>query len=232
MRRRLTLGIAAAIVVLALVAASAQAATLNVAGSKRCYREGDALIVTGSGFTAGQPVNFVLAGQDVGSLTADAAGNVSAPLTIGANTFRGVATRTLIATDATNPANVGQAQFLGAALAVGIRPKNGAVGRRVRISASGFTTGKRLYAHVRRRGFKRDFFIGKLKGPCRTLKVRRRVLPRGLSAGVYNVQFDTRRKFSRKTKVYVPFTVTVSPGVGSAGLLGQARLTQTVLFSR
>jgi hypothetical protein len=230
MRRRLAPAVVAA--ALALVAASAQAATLSVAGSKRCYRAGDALIVSGSGFTAGQPVNFVLAGQDVGTLDADAAGNVSAPLRIGSNTFRGVAARTLIATDASNPANVGQAQFLGAALAVGIRPRNGAVGRKVRINASGFTTGKRLYAHVRRRGFKRDVFIGKLKGPCRTLKVRRRVLPAGLPAGVYNVQFDTRRKYARKTKVYVPFTVTISPRAGAAGLLGQSRLTQTVLFSR
>jgi hypothetical protein len=218
---------------LALAAtASAQAATLTVAGSKSCYRTGDALIVTGSGFTAGQPVNFTLEGQDVGTLTADPVGNVSAPLNIGANTFRGVDTRTLVATDATNPANVGTAQFLGAALAVGIRPRNGAVGRRVRINASGFTTGRRLYAHVRRKGYRRNVLIGRLKGPCRTLKVRRRVLPTGLASGVYRVQFDTRRKYSRKTKVFVPFTVTVSPTVGGAGLLGQARLTQTVLFSR
>jgi hypothetical protein len=229
-RRFSTAALAAA---LALVAtASAQAATLAVAGSKSCYRAGDALIVTGSGYTPGQPVNFTLEGQDVGTLSADPAGNVSAPLNIGTNTFRGVSTRTLIGTDATNPANVGTAQFLGAALAVGIRPKNGAVGRKVRIKASGFTTGKRLYAHVRRKRYRRNIFIGKLKGPCHTLQVRRRVLPTGLASGVYNVQFDTRRKYSRKTKVFVPFTVTVSPTVGGASLLGQARLTQTVLFSR
>jgi hypothetical protein len=225
--------LAAAVLTAALTltaAVSAQAATLAVAGSKSCYRAGDVLTVTGSAFTPGQPVNFALQGRDVGTLTADAAGNVSAPLNI--PQFRGVATRTLVATDASNPANVGTAQFLGAALAVGVRPKNGAVGRKVRINASGFTTGRRLYAHVRRKGYRRNILIGRLKGPCRTLKARRRVLPTGLASGVYTVQFDTRRRYSRKTKVFVPFTVTVTPTVGGAGLLGHARLTQTVLFSR
>ncbi|MBA3263907.1 MAG: hypothetical protein H0T69_15830 [Thermoleophilaceae bacterium] len=230
MRRRVT--VVALAGALALVAAApADAATLTVAGSRSCYRTGDALIVSGSGFTPGQPVNFVLEGQDLGNLTADAAGNVSAPLSIGAETFRGVSRRTLIATDATNPANVATAQFLGSALAVKIRPRNGTAGRRLRINATGFTTGKRLYAHVLRRGYKRNVFIGKLKGPCRTAKARRRILPATLPAGVYTVQFDTKRRYSRKTKVWVRFRVTVTPTAGGAGL-GQARLTQTVLFSR
>ena len=216
---------------LALTAAtSAQAATLTLSGSKDCYRAGDQLTLTGTGYTPGAPVNVVLGELALGSEAADAAGNFSAPLTIG--TLKGVSTRTVTATDAVNPANVGRAQFLGAALAVGIRPRNGAVGRKVRIKASGFTTGRRLYAHVRRKGYRRNVFIGRLKGPCRTLQVRRRILPTGLASGVYNVQFDTRRRYSRKTKVFVPFTVTVSPTAGGAGLLGQARLTQTVLFSR
>ena len=53
-------------------------------------------------------------------------------------------------------------------------------------------------------------FIGKLKGPCRTTKARRRVLPAGLSTGVYTVQFDTKRRYSKKTKVWVQFRVTVT----------------------
>jgi len=219
--------------VLALVAAApAEAATLTVAGSRSCYRVGDALIVSGTGYTAGQPVNFVLGSQDLGSLTADAAGNVNSTLTIGPQTFRGVDTRTLTATDAANPANVATAQFLGSALAVTVRPRNGGAGRKLRIKATGFTTGKRLYAHVVRKRLRRNVFIGKLKGPCRTLKVRRKILSASLPSGVYTVQFDTKRRYSKKTKVWVQFNVTVTPTFGGAGLLGQARLTQTVLFSR
>ena len=139
--------------------------------------------------------------------------------------------RSLVATDAANPANVATTQFLGSALAVKVRPRNGAVGRRLRVNASGFTTGKRLYAHVVRRRYRRNVFVGKLKGPCRTAKARRRIVPSSLPAGVYTVQFDTRRKYSRKTKVWVRFSVTVSPRAGGASLV-QPRLTQTVLFSR
>jgi hypothetical protein len=83
-----------------------------------------------------------------------------------------------------------------------------------------------------RKRYRRNVFIGKLKGPCRTLKLRKRVLPTSTPTGVYTVQFDTRRRYSKKTKVWVRFTVTVSPTIGGAGLFGQSRLTQTVLFSR
>jgi hypothetical protein len=204
-------GAALAVLVAMLgLAAEAQAATLTLAGTQSCYRAGDALIISGTGFTPGGPVNFTLDNQNLGTLTADAAGNVSSPLTI--RGLRGIRTRTLIATDATNPANVGTAQFLGSALSVRVRPKNGAAGRRLRLNAAGFTTGKRLYAHVIRKRFRRNVFIGKLKGPCHTLKARRRVLPASLASGDYTVQFDTKRRYSKKTKVWVRFRVTVTPG--------------------
>jgi len=213
-----------------VVAAPAQAATLTLVGSKSCYRAGDTLTLTGSGFTAGGQASIALEGKDLGAVPTDAAGNFSTPLSIGA--LKGVSTRTLIATDAANPANVGQAEFLGSALGVTVRPRNGGAGRKLRVNASGFTTGKRLYAHIVRKRYRRNVFIGKLKGPCRTLKLRKRVLPASTPTGVYTVQFDTRRRYSKKTKVWVRFTVTVSPTIGGAGLLGQSRLTQTVLFSR
>jgi hypothetical protein len=198
--------------VLAL-AAQAQAATLTLTGTppKACYRAGDVLTITGSGFTPGQPVSFTLDNQQLtGQLTADAAGNISSPFTVGL--LRGIRTRTLVATDAFNPANVGSAIFLGSALQVTVRPKNGAAGRRLRINASGFTTGKRLYAHVLRKRYRRNVFIGKLKGPCRKLSKRRQVLSGALPSGRYTVQFDTKRKYSRKTKVRVRFKVTVTAG--------------------
>jgi hypothetical protein len=209
LRRRATIAALAAVLTLGATA-QAQAATLAVAGDKTCYRLGDALIVSGTGFTPGAPVSFTLDNQDLGSLTADAAGNISAPLTIG--TLQGIRTRTLIATDAANPATVASAQFLGSALSVTVRPRTGTAGRKLRIGAAGFTTGKRLYAHVLRKRYRRNVFIGRLKGPCRTLKARRGVLPAGLSAGQYTVQFDTKRRYSKKTKVWVRFSVTVTPG--------------------
>jgi len=228
MRPRMAAAFAAAVALVA--AAPAQAATLTLVGSKSCYRAGDTLTLNGAGFTPGGQASITLEGKDLGVVPTDAAGNFSAPLSIGS--LKGVSTRTLIATDASNPANVGQAQFLGSSLGVTVRPRNGGAGRKLRINASGFTTGKRLYAHIVRKRYRRNVFIGKLKGPCRTLKLRKRVLPASTPTGVYTVQFDTRRRYSKKTKVWVRFTVTVSPTVAGAGLLGQSRLTQTVLFSK
>jgi len=213
-----------------LAAAPAQAATLTLVGSKSCYRYGDTLTLSGAGFTPTSRASITLDASDAGAIDTDAAGSFTAQF--GIPTLRGVRMRTLIATDAANPANVAQAQFLGSALDVTVRPRNGGAGRKLRINARGFTTGKRLYAHIVRKRYRRNVLIGKLKGPCRTLKLRKRVLPAGTPTGVYTVQFDTRRRYSKKTKVWVRFTVTVSPTVGGAGLFGQSRLTQTVLFSR
>ncbi len=207
MRRRIAGTVAAAAVLLA-GAASAQAATLSVAGGKACYRAGDSLTLSGTGYTPGAPVDVTLEGRELGGLTADAAGNISSPLQVGS--LRGVSRRTLVATDATNPAITATAQFLGSALLVKVKPQNGAAGRKLRINASGFTTGKRLYAHILRKGYRRNVFIGKLKGPCRTLKKRKRVLSAGTPNGVYTVQFDTKRRYSKKTKVWYRFRVTVT----------------------
>jgi hypothetical protein len=207
MRRRIAVPVALAALTL-LGASAAEAATLSVAGNKACYRAGDALILTGAGYTPGAPVNITLEGRSLGSLTADAAGNISSPLQIG--NLRGVSRRTLVASDTTNPAITATTEFLGSALVVKVKPLNGAAGRKLRVSASGFTTGKRLYAHILRKGYRRNVFVGKLKGPCRTLKVRRRVLSAGTPNGVYTVQFDTKKRYAKKTKVWYRFRVTVT----------------------
>jgi hypothetical protein len=195
---------------LALAATPAEAATLSVSGSKSCYRAGDSLTVAGTGFTPSAPVNFTLDGEDLGSLTTDAAGSVSSTLNIGDDTFSDVATRTLTATDETNPTIIATAQFLGSALTVSVEPKNRTAGRKLRIRASGFTTGNRLYAHVVRKRYRRNVFIGTLRGPCHTLKLRKRVLPESTPSGRYKVQFDTKPWYSRQTQVWVSFRVKVT----------------------
>jgi hypothetical protein len=194
---------------LALLGASAaEAATLTAAGGKSCYRLGDSLILSGTGYTPGAPVAITLQGRQLGTLTADAAGNISSPLAVG--NLSGVKQRTLVATDGANSALTASTQFLGAALVVTVKPRNGSAARKLRLNASGFTTGKRLYAHVLRKGYRRNALIGKLKGPCRTLSVRKRVLQPGTAKGVYTVQFDTKKRYSKKTAVRYRFRVTVS----------------------
>lgn len=207
MRRRIAAPLVAAALAL-LGASAAEAATLSVAGGKSCYRQGDSLILSGTGYTPSAPVAITLQGKPLGTLTADAAGNISSPLQIGR--LSGVSRRTLVATDSANAANTASAQFLGSALVVTVKPRNGSAARRLRLKASGFTTGKRLYAHVVRKHYRRNVSIGKLKGPCRTLSVRKRVLPPGTAAGAYTVQFDTKKRYSKKTKVRYRFRVTVT----------------------
>jgi len=206
-RRRIAVPLVAG--ALALVGASAaEAATLSVAGGKSCYRAGDSLILSGTGYTPSAPVAITLQGKQLGTLTADAAGNISSPLQIGR--LSGVSQRKLIATDSANPANTATTQFLGSALVVKVKPRNGSAARKLRLNASGFTTGKRLYAHVLRKHFRRNILIGKLKGPCRTLSVRKRVLQPGTATGIYTVQFDTKKRYSKQTKVRYRFRVTVT----------------------
>jgi hypothetical protein len=208
-KRRVAVPVAALAAVL-LGASAAEAATLTATGTKDCYRAGDTLTLTGSGFTPNAPVNVTLEGRELVGQDpiADAAGNFSTPLQVG--NLQGVSQRALVATDATNPAITATTQFLGSALIVRVRPQTGTAGRRLRVSASGFTTGKRLYAHIIRKRYRRNVLIGKLKGPCHTLKVRKRVLTAGTPDGVYTVQFDTKRRYSKKTKVWYRFRVTVS----------------------
>jgi hypothetical protein len=208
MRRRIAVPLATLAVAL-LGASAAEAATLSIAGNKDCYRAGDSLTVSGTGYTPGGPVNVTFEGRQFGTLTADAAGNITTgSLPVGA--LRGVSQRTFVATDATNPAITATTQFLGAALVVKVKPQDGTAGRKLRVSASGFTTGKRLYAHILRKGYRRNVFIGKLKGPCHTLKKRKRVLTASTPNGVYTVQFDTKKRYSKKTKLGYRFRVTVT----------------------
>jgi hypothetical protein len=205
---RIRTSVAAVAGALALLGAgSANAATLTLDGSQSCYRAGDTLSLTGSGFTAGGVVDVKLDGGALGTVAADSAGNFSTPLKVGS--LEGVETHTVSAVDEANPTISATVSFLGSALAVEVSPRNGKPGRMMRLRASGFTTGDRLYAHITRKGRTRNLFVADLKGPCHTAKVRRRLLPASLATGVYKVQFDTKRHLSRRTATWVRFRVTV-----------------------
>lgn len=207
-------GVVAGVLLLALPAASAQAATLTLAPAKPCYRTGESVVMAGAGFTAGAGASVALDGQSIGSLTADAAGNFGSPLRFGA--FQGVRQHSLTATDAANPANVGSISFLAAAVTVRVRPSRGTPGRLLRVRSTGFTTGRRLWAHILRRGFRRDVRIGALRGPCHRGNTRRRIFNQDAATGTYTVQFDTNRRYSPRTEVRVRFRVNVFRRFGAS----------------
>ena len=211
---------------LALVAAPAAAAPLvGVRPVKQCYRSGEKPAFAGLGFTPSRGVNVLVDGVAIGSVPTNTAGVFAGTLTLGLAS--GEKVKTYSAVDQAVPALSGAVQLRVSALAVKVRPRNGTPGQKVRLRARGFTTGKRLWAHLRGH-IDRDIRVGRLKGRCHKLRKRRRIIPAGAPNGTYSVQFDTRRRYRRDRKVMARFTVSVYPfaRAGAAGATGE-RWTRT-----
>lgn len=218
MMRRAALALAAALTI--ALPASAEAAALALAPVKACYRTGETVSLSGSAFSPAANASVAIDGQALGTVPTDAAGNLATPLTFGR--FSGVGQHAVTATDSANAANVGSVAFTASAVTVRVRPESGRPGRRLRIRATGFTTGKRLWAHILRPGFRRNVRVGRLRGPCRRGNVRRRIFNPDAASGRYTVQFDTKRRYSRRTTVRVRFRVRVRRASGAASAAAAA----------
>jgi hypothetical protein len=208
-----SLAVAAGVAALAFPSA-ASAASLTVSPQKRCYGSGESLTFLGTGFTPTtdpanpNQANVTRPGTNVGLLNVDANGAFSGVLTVRLD--RGRETRTYTATDLTDPSITASTQITVSSVLVGLRPTNGPPGRILRINAHGFTTGKTLWAHVRRGRSKRNLKLGRLSGACGNLRTRRRLLPRDAAVGVYTVQFDTFRRYKANRAVRDAYTITVT----------------------
>ena len=145
----------------------------------------------------------------LGALSADPAGNVVAALTLGG--MSGVKTHALTATDGTNPALVASASILGTTRQVVVKPTNAKAGTKRRIKGYGFMSGPRVYMHVRGNGYSADKRIARPSGPCGTFATRRIIVPASAGTGRYRVQFDHKKKYSKKTRPRVVGTMTVAP---------------------
>jgi hypothetical protein len=188
--------------------AAAEAATVGIRPVKSCYRAGEQTFFGGSGFTPNGAVSVTADGSSLGSLSVASNGAFGGSLGIGLAS--GEKLKTYTATDQVDPSIAASTRVRVSALDVSVRPRRGRPGRRVRVKARGFTTGKRLYAHIRRgRRYKKNRRIGRLKGACRKLSKRTRFFSRRTPAGIYTVQFDTKRRYSRRTAVKLRFSVTV-----------------------
>jgi hypothetical protein len=206
---------AAAVALVAFLAfpAMASAATLGVLPGKPCYRVGETVLMGGSGYTPNGGIQVNANGRVIGLLAADGAGNLAASLRLGVPT--GLKTYTAI--DTSNTANQASTQLRVSSVAVSVKPKSGRPGRVLRIKARGFTTAKTLYVHILRGKKRLNRRVGKLKGACHTLSVRKKMFSRHTRAGTYTVQFDGKRHYSKKTKVKARFHVTVFARLASHG---------------
>ena len=119
-----------------------------------------------------------------------------------------------------SPANFATINPLATVFDVSVKPQGGNPARRRRIAARGFTEGKTLYVHVRRGGRGKNIRLGRLKRPCGTKKLRKRIFKRTAKTGTYKVQFDTRRRYTSKAFPKVTFRVQIfrvfRPSIASA----------------
>jgi 5-hydroxyisourate hydrolase-like protein (transthyretin family) len=205
---------ATALVALLAAPAVANAATMAVSPLKTCYRAGETVGLGGASYTPNTTVQVNSDGRVVGTVLSNAAGNFAGALQLGVPS--GERLKTYSAVDTANTANVASVQLRVSRLLVTVKPKNGRPGRILRVKARGFTTGKTLYAHVVRGHKKRNLRIGKLKGACHTLSVRKRIFSKRTKTGTYTVQFDSKRHYSKKRAVRYRFTVPVTARFATA----------------
>ena len=212
--------------------AGAQAATLGVANPKPCYGSGDVIRLAGSGYTPNQPVDVAADGRTVPpppgtERLADAAGNVALALRFGA-LAQPERVANFTATDRSNPANTAATQARVSRLNVGVRPAGGNPRRPRRVRTRGWTVrGTSVFAHIRRRGYKRDIRVGRLRGACRTSSRRVRLFGRNARPGRYRVQFDTFKRLKRKRTQRVIFRVTIRRVVRRATASGASSSSLT-----
>jgi hypothetical protein len=189
---------------------TASAAELDVEPSLPCYGSEHRVELVGTGFSENASVTVTREGEQLGVLQANGTGAFRTGLRLGQRNGRRTSTYT--ATDTSDPMLTASEQITVSETDVRLRPQTGAPGRRVRISAVGFTAGgKRLWAHVTRAERTRHISVGRLKGACKRITKRRRLLPRDAQVGVYNVQFDAFREYVPRRPQSVTYTITVRP---------------------
>jgi hypothetical protein len=126
--------------------------------------------------------------------------------------MRGAKSHGLTATDQTNPALVANTAFLGTTRQVVVKPQDADAGTPRRLKGYGFMSGPRVYMHVRGNGYSADKRIAKPSGPCGTFATRTVIVPASAGLGRYRVQFDRKKRYSKKTRPRTVGFMTVSPG--------------------
>lgn len=182
----------------------AEAATLTTPPCVRQIPGAKTFPVQGSGFTPGSFVRVTADGQFIGSVQADAAGNVNGalfPPSLSSST-RNQQTFQIVADD-------GQGQAFGPVAVPVTRvsvdlPNRARPRSRVRYQLYGFNPGERVYLHLRRGGKTRGTFsMGTAAGPCGTVTKRLRYMPLSrYSSGIYDYYFGHTPKFNRAQQIY------------------------------
>jgi hypothetical protein len=211
---KLPLAAAATAAVALAVPPVAWPATLTPSPEKPCYRggpgrDGEPVNLLGEGFSPSTTIDVSRNGEPFGQLTSDAEGAFNGLIQRLVQTS-GQERRVYRAIDSVDPARRASVRLLVTAVEVNLGPPDGVEpGRKLRIGARGFTSGRTLFAHIVREHTVRNMRIGRLKGPCRKLLAYKRLFGDKARVGTYKVQFDTSRAYSARTPVRIPFRVTI-----------------------
>jgi hypothetical protein len=204
--------------VLAIPAHASAAASLTATPAKPCYRDHESIKLMGAGFPALTDVNVSREGTNLNKepIGTDATGAFSGTLTLAQTT--GVEDKVYTASVISDTSNAATLTLHVSAVEVNVQPELAPPGTRLRISARGFTNGDRLYAHIVRRRSggsgkrkPRTLDLGRLRGACGKMKTRARLVPRNLGQGVYRIQFDTKKDYSKGTAVKDVWHLSVVP---------------------
>jgi hypothetical protein len=206
------------------MAATAEAATVAITPVKGCYLTGESDTLSGAGYTPNGSVAIAVDGTTVFSLTADATGNIGTTLQFG--TMKAVKTHSLTATDAANPALTATVSFVGTTHQVATRDSRGKPGKKVKLRGYGFLFGRKAYMHVNGHGIHTTTFLARPKAPCGTFSVKKKLVRKGAPIGKYKVQFDARKKFSKKTQPRLVYPLTVFPVASGASAFAGVALNQ------
>jgi hypothetical protein len=206
--RRVAMAFTVATAGIAATAATAQAATLAIGPARACQISGQAVNMLGGGYTPGGYVDIAIDGQSLGQLPTDSAGSLAGRITLGA--LRGVKSHSVVSTDTTNPALTASTSFVGTTRQVTVKPQHARAGKKLKLKGYGFLKHAKAYMHVRGHGLSIDNRVGKPKGACGTWSAHRGIVPSSAAAGVYHVQFDQKKRYSKKTKPRVRGTMTVT----------------------
>jgi hypothetical protein len=184
----------------AALAVPAAADASGLAVGAPCFVTGQAVPITGFGFTAGATVS--IGGDAAASTVADASGNIAASVSAPFVSTVAPKTVSISATDSANPANVSGVRFpVVARLFNTNAPLNGRPRQKTTWRFSGFSPGTAIYGHYRFGGRTvKNYRFGKPTGPCGTLSVRARRMPIAASRirrGTWTLQLDQRRHYQR-----------------------------------
>jgi hypothetical protein len=207
-----------------LLLAPAAAPAAMVTTDHACYVGSTPVTLTGTGFEPGRPV-VVRNEQPFEVPATDAAGAfaVAFPAPVLPTIEPRFQRFTLTATEPDNPAMTAATTFLATTFAVKVTPARAQPSHRVRYRMSGFPPGVAVYGHWRfRHRTRKTIRIGSADVPCGFVSRRIRQIPVRAHVGTWDVQFDTHRRYSRRSVPRLALSISVVRAAGRASARAQS----------